>query len=118
LGSFPRGETRARSFPKPGVVDVYCNLHPDMSATIVVLPNTRFALADATGHFEIKDVPPGNWSVFAYSRRATQPTSTQAQVGTTDAEVKLHLDEVQRDFAHRNKFGEVYRPTTTYPPTH
>ena len=33
------------------------------------------------------------------------------------AEVKLHLDEVQRDFTHRNKYGETYRPTATYPPS-
>jgi plastocyanin len=117
LGSFKQGEARTRTFPKPGVVDVYCNLHPEMSATLVILPNTRFAVADANGHFEIKNVPPGNWSVFAYSRHATQPSSAKVQVtngGTAD--LKLRLDEVQRDFVHRNKFGEIYRPTTVYPP--
>ena len=112
LGSFKQGDSRSRTFPKPGVVDVYCNLHPEMSATLVILPNTRFAIADATGHFEIKDVPPGAWTVFAYSRHAIQPTSVQAGGG----ELKLHLDEVQRDFTHRNKYGETYRPTTVYPP--
>ena len=117
LGSFRQGEARTRSFPNPGVVDVYCNLHPEMSATLVILPNTRFALADAAGRFEIKDVPPGNWSVFAYSRLANQPSSVRVQItsGST-ADVKLHLDEVLRDFVHRNKYGETYRPTTVYPP--
>jgi len=118
LGSYRQGETRSRTFPKPGVIDVYCNLHPEMSATIVVLPNTRFATADASGAFEIKDVPPGTWTVFAFSRHAAQPS----KVGVTvvrgaAAEVKLHLDEVQRDFTHRNKYGESYRPTATYPPS-
>src|SRR5262249_40210537 len=77
LGSYKQGESRGRTFPKPGVIDVYCNLHPEMSATIVVLPNTRFALADASGRFEIRDVPAGTWSVFAFSRRASGPSSIQ-----------------------------------------
>src|SRR5262249_3198467 len=70
VGSYKRGETRTRLFPRRGVIDIYCNIHPEMSATLVVLPNTRFAFADATGHFEIKNVPAGTWTVFAFSRRA------------------------------------------------
>ncbi len=117
LGSFKQGDTRTRVFLKPGVIDVYCNLHPEMSATLVVLPNTRFAIADASGQFEIKDVPLGSWSVFAYSRHAAQPNSVKIQVKLGVTEIKLHLDEAQHDFTHRNKFGETYRPTTTYPPS-
>ncbi|HEX2687470.1 MAG TPA: hypothetical protein VHN14_12675, partial [Kofleriaceae bacterium] len=41
LGSFKRGETKERLFPEAGVVDVYCNIHPEMAATILVLPNRR-----------------------------------------------------------------------------
>ncbi len=109
LGSYPRGEVRKRGFPKPGVIEVFCNIHPEMSATIVVLPNRRFAMVDAHGGYEIRDVPAGTWTVFAYSRHAAHPTSVQVTVtsgATVDA--KLVLDEVQRDFAHRNKYGEKY----------
>src|SRR5690349_5968313 len=45
LGQYRTGETKRRRFPTPGVVDVYCNIHPEMSATILVLPNRRFAMA-------------------------------------------------------------------------
>lgn len=116
VGSYKQGDTRSRTFPKPGVIDIYCNIHPEMSATLVVLPNTRFVIADATGRFEIK-VPAGTWSMFAYSRRADRPTSTTITVsdGGT-AETSLKLDEVPRDFKHRNKYGEQYRETTIYRP--
>jgi len=117
LGSFKQGDSRARTFPKRGVIDIYCNIHPEMSATLVVLPNTRFAFADATGHFQIDHVPAGTWTVFAFSRRAVQPVSMKITVGTTGAvDANLKLDEVQRDFTHQNKYGEKYRPTTVYPP--
>lgn len=116
VGSYKQGDTRSRTFPTPGVLDIYCNIHPEMSATLVVLPNRRFAIADATGRFEIS-VPAGTWSVFAYSRRADRPTSTKITVtegGTV--ETSLTLDEVPRDFKHRNKYGEEYRETTIYRP--
>jgi plastocyanin len=119
LGSFEQGQTRSRKFPDPGVIDVYCNIHPEMSATIVVLPNRRHVIAKPDGTFTIEGVPPGNWSVFAYSRRATQPVSVKVEVtaGAT-ATVSLALDEVQREFKHENKFGEKYRAGDEYHPSH
>ncbi|HEY5948841.1 MAG TPA: hypothetical protein VIV40_25295, partial [Kofleriaceae bacterium] len=117
LGSYKKSDTRTRTFPKRGVIDVYCNIHPEMSATLIVLPNTRYALADTTGHFQIDHVPAGAWTVFAFSRRAVQPVSAKVTVGADGvAEVTFKLDEVQRDFTHQNKYGEKYRPTTVYPP--
>jgi len=117
LGSYPQGETRSRTFPRQGVLDVYCNIHPEMNATLVVLPNTKFVMADANGAFEIKDVPAGSWSVFAYSRRARQPTKLEVTVTAGAAtEIELSLQEAQRDFKHKNKYGEAYRDTTIYAP--
>ena len=117
LGSYKKGETRTRTFPKPGVVDIYCNIHPEMSATLIVLPNPRFAFADPTGHFQIDHVPAGTWTIFAFSRRAVQPINQKVTVGADGAvEVTFKLDEVQKDFTHQNKYGEKYRPTTIYPP--
>jgi hypothetical protein len=117
VGSYKQGDTRTRTFPRAGVIDIFCNIHPEMSATLVVLPNTRYVLADSAGGFAIKGVPAGTWTVFAYSRRAVRPVS--GKVTVTDggaAEIKLQLDEVPRDFKHRNKYGEEYRDTTIYKP--
>ena len=116
MGSYKQGDTRTRTFPKPGVIDIYCNIHPEMSATLVVLPNTRFAPADNAGRFELK-VPAGTWTLFAYSRRASRPSSTKITVGEgSTLDITLKLDEVPRDFKHRNKYGETYRNTTIYKP--
>ena len=52
LGSYDKGETRKVMFPKPGIVDVYCHLHPNMAATIVVTPNRWYARPDRSGQFE------------------------------------------------------------------
>lgn len=70
LGSYDKGDTRKVTFSKPGVVDIYCHLHPNMTATIVVTPNRYYARADADGHFRIDNVPPGRYTVVAWHKTA------------------------------------------------
>jgi len=115
LGQFRTGETRSRVFPKSGVVDVYCNIHPQMSATILVLPNRRFAMTASDGSFTIYGVPAGRWKVYAYSRRAEKPIGTEVEVvGGRTAVVELTVNETRGDFRHRNKYGETYRDPARY----
>jgi plastocyanin len=115
LGQYRTGETRSRVFPKSGVVDVYCNIHPQMSATILVLPNRRFAMTASDGSFTIYGVPAGRWKVYAYSRRAEKPVGAELEVqaGRT-AVVELTVTETRGDFRHRNKYGEAYRDPARY----
>lgn len=70
LGSYDKGETRKVSFPKPGIVNVYCHLHPNMAATIVVTPNRWYARPDASGRYRIPDVPPGQYTLVAWHKSA------------------------------------------------
>ena len=112
LGSYTRGERKERQFPKAGVVDVYCNIHPEMAATIIVVPNRRHTRADPTGHFVLEGVPPGEWKVFAYTRRSTRPTSAQVSV-KSGAETTVELSIVRgAELQHLNKYGEKYKEGT------
>ena len=70
LGSYDKGHTRKVTFSKPGFVEVYCHLHPNMAATVVVTPNRWFARPDANGHYRIPDVPPGRYTVVAWHKSA------------------------------------------------
>jgi hypothetical protein len=70
LGSYNKGETRYVVFPKPGIVDVYCHLHPNMEATVVVTPNRWFARSDRSGQYRIPDVPPGRYTIVAWHKSA------------------------------------------------
>jgi plastocyanin len=108
LGSFPKGETKQISFPEAGVVDVYCNIHPEMAATIIVLPNRRHTVAGPDGRFVIDGVPPGDWTVFAFVRRA-KPVSARVSVKPgADATVDLTIVRGGEP-AHLNKYGEKYK---------
>lgn len=70
LGRYPRGSSKSVSFDTPGVVKVFCHIHADMSAVIMVLDNPRFATPDAQGRFLIPDIPAGEYTVVAWHERA------------------------------------------------
>ncbi|HEX5060479.1 MAG TPA: carboxypeptidase regulatory-like domain-containing protein [Kofleriaceae bacterium] len=115
LGSFKKGESKEKQFPNAGVIDVYCNIHPEMAATILVLPNKRHTRTAPDGSFKIDGVPAGRWTVFAYARRATKPVSAAVTVTDgQDATVNLSLVRGAEP-PHVNKYGEKYKePTTPY----
>jgi plastocyanin len=114
LGSFKHGEAKERQFPKAGAVDVYCNIHPEMAATILVLPNRRHTRANPDGTFAIDGVRPGQWEVRAYTRRARTAVARVTVTAGADATVELVVSR-GGETAHVNKYGEAYKgPGATY----
>jgi len=114
LGSYRRGETKTKLFPTTGVVDVYCNIHSEMAATILVLPNRRFARVGADGGFAIAGVPAGTWTAFAFTRQAARPVRARVVVAAGGA-ATVHFDLVRGvDVPHLNKYGETYKEPGTY----
>lgn len=85
LGSYDKGQTRRVSFQKPGIVEIYCHLHPNMEATVVVTPNRWFARPDRTGQYRIPDVPPGQYTLVAWHQSAGFFRKTVVVEGGRDA---------------------------------
>ena len=69
LGRFRAGESRSRQFTKPGIVKVFCQIHAQMNASIVVLDHPWFAIPDEDGTFTIADVPAGERTLVAWHER-------------------------------------------------
>lgn len=67
LGLYPKGRVPTVLFDKPGIVAVLCNVHPEMSAYIIVLKTPFFAVAGRDGHFIIRNVPSGSRLVRCWS---------------------------------------------------
>jgi plastocyanin len=68
LGNYSKGQTRMVTFPKPGIVAVYCHLHPNMAGTILVTPNQWGVRVDANGQYTLANVPPGKYTVVAWHK--------------------------------------------------
>lgn len=69
LGNWSKGVSKKYTFNKPGEVVLLCNLHPEMEAWVIVLPNPYFAKTDASGSFVIANVPPGKYTVKVWQKR-------------------------------------------------
>lgn len=63
LGKYPRGESRTVHFTSPGVVNVYCDIHSDMAAFILVLPNRVFVRPRPDGSWDLPNVPAGRYTL-------------------------------------------------------
>ena len=86
LGTWPKGEKRSFTFDKAGVVPLLCNVHPEMSAYVVVSPTPFFAITDDNGNYKIKDVPDGNYTVVAWHEGAKNQSKPVAVSGNTKAD--------------------------------
>ena len=108
LGLYRSGETPSRAFAQPGTYRVFCNIHPQMSALILVVPTPHVVLAASDGRF-VLDLPAGRYRLTALSERAS-PVSVEvvAEAGATVAP-ELTLDESRWVVVqHKNKFGKDY----------
>src|SRR6201997_1524570 len=61
MGTWPKGEKKTFKFDTPGAVPILCNVHPEMSAYLVVVPPPYLAVSDQTGTYKIENVPDGSY---------------------------------------------------------
>jgi plastocyanin len=70
LGRYPKGASKSVRFDRAGIVQVFCHIHSDMSAVVLVVDNPFFSRPDSTGRFTIDGIPPGEYRVAAWHERA------------------------------------------------
>jgi plastocyanin len=100
------GEAKSHTFAEAGPVDVYCNIHPQMAASVLVVPNRYFAKVKPDGSFEIAGVPVGRRKVVAWAP-GSRPTADWIEVATgRTADLSLKLEA--KGSAHKNKSGQSY----------
>ena len=97
LGTYPPGEVRDHVFDKTCTgketctAAMLCNVHPEMSAYIVILQNPYFAVTDKSGTFTIPNVPPGAYELVAWHEKLKEVTTnvTVAADGAVQVELKM-----------------------------
>jgi plastocyanin len=76
LGTWPQGQKKSYQFNDLGAAPLLCNVHPEMSGYVVVVPTPYFAVTDKAGNFEIKGVPAGTYTVKTWSEEGKPVTQT------------------------------------------
>jgi plastocyanin len=104
LGLYQRGVLRRMKFDKPGVVELLCNVHLEMSAYIVVVKNPYFARTDSDGKFRIDGVPPGKHRLRCWHERleAHEQNVEVPKVGTVSVTFTMGVKARQHSGVHIN----------------
>ena len=115
LDLYKRPNSRSWTFHHPGIVRIYCNIHPQMSAVILVRDNPFFTRANPDGSFLIEGVPSGRVALKAWHERGGE-TSVDITVpadGRVEAQLVLDASSFKRA-QHKNKYGKEYSAGETY----
>jgi len=116
LGLYRKGAGKDHKFDAPGVVNVYCNVHPSMSAVVHVMTTPYYGFTDANGNYSF-DVPPGKYRVTAWNEQGGSAAS-EIEIkndGSVAGPTLLTIDGRNfRFMQHTNKFGQAYRTPKEY----
>jgi plastocyanin len=89
LGTWPKGEKRTFKFENLGVVTLLCNVHPEMSAYVIVVPTSYYATANANGEYSIENVPDGPHTITVWHEGMKQQSKQVTTSGATKADFTL-----------------------------
>ena len=108
LGLYRSGSSKAVQFKREGVVDVFCNIHPDMASRVLVVPTTLFAATDASGKFRIDGVPVGTYPIVAWHPNGSEARGQVKIERGKAASVTFDVAEGERPKQHLRKDGTPY----------
>jgi hypothetical protein len=117
IGLYAPGSSRSVRFDRPGIVRVFCNIHPSMSAIIVVVDSPYFTATDDDGGFSFPNVAPGAYLLHFFHERATPETLEKLvrTVSVTQAPIQLGTVTISEagylPVGHKNKYGRDYATT-------
>ncbi|MES2675076.1 MAG: carboxypeptidase regulatory-like domain-containing protein [Pseudomonadota bacterium] len=108
LGTYGEGKTNKMIFKSPGVVKVYCNIHPEMALFISVSPNNYSHITDKNGFFEIDNLPPGEYRLSAWHIRGETQQIVNLKALHTKKDMLINT-EAYVPVPHKNKYDEAYK---------
>ncbi|MFL6352183.1 MAG: hypothetical protein ACJ74Z_10080 [Bryobacteraceae bacterium] len=119
VGLYPPGTSQSVRFRRPGIVRVFCNIHPTMSAIIVVVDTPYFTKAGRNGQYQITNVPPGSYQLHVFDERAAAGPDSHLPLTVDEQRPEIPVPPVRLSEAgyvhlpHKNKYGLDYPPTST-----
>jgi plastocyanin len=114
LGLYEAGATRLVRFDRAGICYIFCNIHPEMSAVVVVLSTPYYAVSDHAGQITIPNVPPGRYILHTWYEGSTAEDMKNLSREITVSEVNRSLGTLRVPegntlrLAHKNKYGRDY----------
>ncbi len=91
LGTYGSDIVKQITFDKEGEAALACNVHAEMSAYIIILPNPYFTKTGNDGRFTIANIPPGQYTLKTWHerKRPYQQKVTVEPGNTTEINIQL-----------------------------
>jgi len=89
LGKYRQGHSKSVRFDRTGLVKVYCDIHAEMEAFVLVVANRAFASPRADGSYELPDLPGGRYELKVW--HPDLPEITRSVEVPDQGDVKLDL---------------------------
>jgi hemoglobin len=105
LGIYKDGETREITFTKEGVVEVGCNLHANMAASLIVVSAPHYVISNAKGQFSFKSLAPGDYTLKAWTEASPEPLTKIVHVKAGANNVTIDVATRTGRLARADKFG-------------
>jgi plastocyanin len=125
IGLYAPGSSKSFRFQRSGTVRIFCNIHPAMSAVILVVDTPYFNVSGRNGEFEIANVLPGEYKLKIFHERASESVlqGLERRVAVGEGNLMLPPMEISESgylpASHKNKYGKDYSNTredgVTYP---
>lgn len=112
LGTYGSGVVKSTQFKKAGAFPVYCNIHAQMTAFVVVVSTPHYTQAGADARWKLASVPAGKWELHVWHERAPEVTQEIDVPAAGLANVDVTLDARGfKQVAHKDKMGKDYTAT-------
>jgi len=105
LGIYKNGETRDVTFSKEGIIRLGCNLHSNMSASLVVVGAPHYVVADDKGKFRFRSLAPGKYTMKSWSDRSADPVTQTIDINAGENTIALDLPVAAAGDLGTDKFG-------------
>ena len=124
LGLYEAGTTRTVHFDREGVSYIFCNIHPEMSAVVVVVSSPFYAVVSGSGEFSIPAVVPGRYRLHVWTENSSPETlaALTREVDISETSHSLGVLRVRETDSvrtvHKNKYGQDYEPQSPNNPVY
>jgi plastocyanin len=116
LGLYEAGTTHSVTFDRPGICYIFCNIHPQMSAVVLVVRTTYYGVSDPSGDIAIPGVPPGEYELEVWQERTLPEvlTSLARKITVSSGDesfgtIRL-IESGDLTPRHKDKYGRDYEP--------
>lgn len=124
LGLYEAGASNSVRFDRLGVSFLFCNIHPEMSAVVIVVDTPYYGVSDRAGNITIPNLPDGKYELHLWYERSLPEDlrkltrAIDVSLVTTDLGTISLPENPNFSPVHKNKYGQDYTSPRARPYSH